>query len=206
MDQEPEIDLIARVRSGDQDAASELYGRYVSRLLRIVFRQIDSSSVAARLDPEDVVQSAVWSFVRRLREGEFKFDDEEDIWKLLTTVVLNKTRNQIERNLAARRSVNRESRVEDRDLEEQTLRRLQMQPSISDALAFRETLQQLFAKLDTTDATVLQMRLEGYSQQEIADELDLAARTIRRRLVGIRSVVAELLTDGDSNSGHCSDS
>jgi hypothetical protein len=48
--------LLARLRRGEVDAASELYRKYAERLTRVAQRQT-ATNLASRFDPEDVVQS-----------------------------------------------------------------------------------------------------------------------------------------------------
>ena len=49
--------LLARWREGDQQAATELVQRFTERLLALARGQL-SEKLAARVDPEDVVQAA----------------------------------------------------------------------------------------------------------------------------------------------------
>lgn len=199
-EEEPAIDLIKRWRQGDQRAADLLYGRYFEQMMRIIGAQIPAK-IRGRVAPEDVAQSVFRTVFRRLRRGEFQFQDDQDIWKLLVTVALNKTRSQTSKNLAARRDVNRETRIGDVPIDESLSQRLQSQPSISEVLAFRETLALLFARLANDEVEVIQLRLEGYTQEEIATRLQVTTRTVRRKLTTIRQAVGELLDARDGQPG-----
>lgn len=191
MSDELGIQLVERWRNGDEEAVNLLYQRYVERMVRIVCGQLKGTAIAARLDPEDVVQSAFFSVFRRMRGGEFQFQNDDELWKLLVTIALNKTRSQVTKNLAARRSINRETKGDCFAIDESIIRRVQMQPCISDVLAFRETLDNILKGLAKDDAQVVQLRLEGYTQEEIAEKLKITDRTVRRKLAAIREKVSQ---------------
>src|SRR5689334_988125 len=66
--------LLDRLRSGEGDAATEVYRRFVRRLVGLACRQFDSR-VRIRADCEGVVQSAFKSFFARCERGEFLLTD-----------------------------------------------------------------------------------------------------------------------------------
>ena len=55
------IELLDRVRQGDEQAATELFDRYVERLIRLAQSRL-SAKLRRRVDAEDVVQSVYRSF------------------------------------------------------------------------------------------------------------------------------------------------
>src|SRR5438093_212509 len=86
---------VERWRAGDEQAAAQLYHRYVERLVAVAKRRL-SAKLAARLDPEDIVQSVFRSFFGRAQEGRFVFQDSDDIWKLLVRITIHKTLKQVD--------------------------------------------------------------------------------------------------------------
>lgn len=193
------VELVERWRDGDEEAAGIIYSRYIQRMMRVVGGKIPDS-MRARVHPEDVVQSVFRTVFRRMQNGEFTFSDDDDLWKLLVTVALNKARKQTTKNLAARRSINRETQLSELTVDESLLQHLSGQPNISDVVAFRETLDGVLAQLDETGANIVQLRLEGFTQDEIAARLGITDRTVRRKLTTIRDIVLQWVTD-DSNPG-----
>jgi RNA polymerase sigma-70 factor, ECF subfamily len=61
-------DLLARWRSGDQQAAAELFRCYAGRLAALARSHL-SRKIGQRLDAEDVVQSVYRSFFADAREN-----------------------------------------------------------------------------------------------------------------------------------------
>ncbi len=191
-------ELIERWRDGDQDAASQLYQRYVERLSGIVSSQL-SDRLRARTDADDVLQSACRSFFRRVREGQFQFDEDEDVWKLLVTISLNKLRSQVRRHSAAKRDAAQEVTRRDNSLPDDFhLEKLANTPSPVEAFIFAEMIESVSEKLDARHAMLLELRMEGYSQMEIANQLQTSDRSIRRMLDSVRAVLSrELQSVGD---------
>jgi len=61
-------ELLERYEAGDPLAARQIYDRYAARLLGLARRML-AEKLAARVDPEDVVQSAYRSFFLHARTG-----------------------------------------------------------------------------------------------------------------------------------------
>src|SRR5207244_13422111 len=87
--------LLDQWRAGDERAAKELFDSYVERLMALARRRI-SQRLASRVDPEDIVQSVFRTFFGRVKAGEFHFEDQDDLCKLLVRITINKTMRQID--------------------------------------------------------------------------------------------------------------
>jgi len=99
--------LIARLRSGEDAAAREVFERFAGRLIGLArghFNQI----LARKVDPEDVVQSAFKSFFVRHREGKLEVGDSDGLWNLLTLITLRKCADRVEYFRADRRDAARD--------------------------------------------------------------------------------------------------
>ncbi len=73
MADEESIELLNRFRGGDDDAARELFDRYVHRLIGVARNRL-SVKLARRVDPEDIVQSAYRSFFRGADDGNYSLE------------------------------------------------------------------------------------------------------------------------------------
>ena len=98
--------LLRRLQSGQADAATLLYLRYADRLHALAAAQC-GADLAARVDPEDIVQSVFRTFFRRAAEGQYDVPEGEEIWKLLLVIALHKIRSAGDFHRAARRDVRR---------------------------------------------------------------------------------------------------
>jgi RNA polymerase sigma factor (sigma-70 family) len=186
MAEEASINLVARWRDGDQLAADQLFRRYAEQLIALARTRL-SAKVSKRVDAEDVVQSAYRSFFHGSRAGRYDIRRGGDLWQLLVVITLHKLQHQVRRNLAGKRSVNREQPFagENRLLGIQP-QRLAQAPSPVEALALAEELEQLMRRLDPLHRRMLELRLQGYTVDEIATDTQRCPGTIRRVLDRIK--------------------
>lgn len=188
-------ELIERWRQGDNHAATQLYQRYVEQLSGIVTAQL-ADRLRSRTDADDVLQSACRSFFRRVQDGQFEFDADDDVWKLLVTISLNKLRSQVRKHSAAKRDAAQEvPRGSDEIPDEFHLEKLTETPSPVEAFIFTEMIERVSSKLGADHAVLLQLRMEGHSQKEIATALQTSDRSIRRMLDEIKSALSAELED-----------
>jgi RNA polymerase sigma-70 factor (ECF subfamily) len=176
------INLVARWRDGDQLAANELFRRYAEQLIALARSRL-SGKFSQRVDPEDVVQSAYRSFFHGTRDGRYDIQRGGDLWQLLVVITLHKLQHQVRRNLAGKRSVNREQPLAG----ENGLLAIQThvqshEPSPVEALALADELEQLMRKLEPLHRRMLELRLQGYNVDEIATETQRCPGTVRRIL------------------------
>ena len=81
---------IGALKSGDQEAAQELWQRYWKRLVGLAAKKI-SGSQRQSADVEDIAQIAMKSFFLGAREGRFpQLHDRHDLWALLVHITANK--------------------------------------------------------------------------------------------------------------------
>jgi RNA polymerase sigma-70 factor, ECF subfamily len=182
-------DLADQFRAGNSAAAKELYDRYVDRLVALARRRI-SQSLASRVDPEDVVQSVFRTFFSRLKAGRFQLDEQDDLCKLLVRITVHKTLRQVAFQKAAKRDPAQELGQEDSS-QQGWLAVLAREPGPEDAVAFLDSLETFLAKLKPQDREILEMRVQGYSNQEIEEKLGVYDRKIRRVLERIRGLAEQ---------------
>src|SRR3954466_2773185 len=100
--------LMARLRSGEDAAAREVFERFAGRLVALSRGRL-SRLLARKVDPEDVVQSAFKSFFVRHRAGKLDVGDGDGLWNLLTLITLRKVADRAEYFQAERRDAAREA-------------------------------------------------------------------------------------------------
>lgn len=60
-------------------------------------------------------------------------------------------------------------------------------PTPEEAAAFQEMLEQLLLELDEEERSILELRLGGAEQEEVAASLGCSERTVRRLLAGLKA-------------------
>src|SRR6185503_554862 len=97
----------ARFINGEEDAAAELFDRYLHRLTALARSRL-SARLAARVDADDVVMSAYRSLFIGGRDGRFSLSHPGDLWRLLVEITLHKLCRQAAHHSAQKRSVHAE--------------------------------------------------------------------------------------------------
>jgi RNA polymerase sigma-70 factor (ECF subfamily) len=173
-------------RAGDEDAARQIVERYVDRLVALA-RQRLSPRLARRFDPEDVMQSVFRTFFDRARAGQFHVEGPDDLCKLLTRITIHKTFRQVAFHRAAKRNLDREASQGEDDLQ-RLLELLDREPSPEEANVFIDLLDDFLSQLRTQDRQILELRLQGHTNVEIADRLGISERQVRRLMERIRGL------------------
>jgi RNA polymerase sigma-70 factor (ECF subfamily) len=185
-------DLVARWRTGDQQAAAELFRRYAHRLIALARSRL-STKLAGRIDPEDVVQSAYRSFFAgAAHDGRFDLERGGDIWRLLVAITLHKLNDQLKRNTSQKRSVAQERGFGSED----SLVALQAhlrseEPSPIEAVALADEVERLMRGLEPAHRRMLELRLQGCNIFEIAAQVNSGERTVRRVLKRVKQLLEE---------------
>lgn len=183
-------ELLQRLGHGDEEAAGQLYHRYARRLLAFANARC-TGRLRQCVDAEDIVQSAFRSFFRKAAQGMYNVPDNQELWKLLMVVALNKIRDAVDFHQAAKRDV-RMARGGD-----QVLRLLTQQSEHGKAAdaVYRLVLQETVDALPPRSRQIVQLRIEGYEVAEIARCTSRALRSVERVLQEYRSTLRRLLED-----------
>lgn len=179
-------DLLRRVQADSESAAAAVFERYVERLTRLARSRL-AAELAARVDPEDIVQSAYRSFFVAARQGRFTVSESGDLWRLLVEVTLHKLYRQASRHKAARRSVRRDRASRDGSIWQRVAG---TEPTPEQAAIAAEELEALLKKLPPQGREVVALALQGHQQREIAAKLGVGDRTVRRWLKAARVALA----------------
>jgi RNA polymerase sigma-70 factor, ECF subfamily len=178
--------LLELWRQGDQNAARQIVDRYLDRLLHLARGRI-SQRLAGRVDAEDIVQSVFRTFFVRLKDGKFVFAEQDDLSKLLMRITLHKTLRQVAFHKAAKRDPNMETERGEHH-REQLLALLDHEPTPEATVAFVDQLDHFLNLLQPLEREILELRLQGFTNEEIAQRLNLYDRKIRRILERVRMV------------------
>jgi DNA-directed RNA polymerase specialized sigma24 family protein len=184
---------IADIKAGGAsvDAAQqELWGRYFDRLVALARARLVGAPRGAE-DEEDVALSALNSFFGGVERRRFPaLEDRDNLWSLLASITARKAINQRKRQMAAKRGGGMQLGTSQREV----VARL-----VDDALtpahiaAMSEQCRRLMQALnEPTLERIARSKLEGYANEEIAQQLGVALRTIERKLNRIRHIWTEM--------------
>ncbi|MCS6851863.1 MAG: sigma-70 family RNA polymerase sigma factor [Gemmataceae bacterium] len=189
--------LLESFQAGDPDAARRLFDGYVDRLLPLARRRL-SQRLASRVDAEDIVQSVFRTFFKRLKAGRFRIDDQDDLCKLLVRITVHKTLRQIAFHKAAKRDPSLEAGQGTGSVDH--LRHLlDQEPTPEAQVAFLDELESFLSQLRPQEREILELRMQGYSNEEIAQKLGIYDRKIRRVIERVRALAEQ---SGLGPAGH----
>lgn len=165
----------SRLQRGESDAVKKLFDDYSRRLVNLAGKNIHPA-LLKRFDGEDVVQSVFRTFFRRHEAGGFQIEHSQQLWQLLVTLTLCKTRSHARKHTADQRDAQADQAITD---DHQMLDR---EPAPEDALALWEEIDLVIDGLPPKTGEIIAMRLEGRNKSEIATSLGLSRQTIHRIL------------------------
>jgi RNA polymerase sigma-70 factor, ECF subfamily len=188
------VELMARLRAGDEAAAARIFHAFSRRLIALARNHLDTL-VRQKLDPEDVVQSVFKSFFARHGDGAYQLEDWNSLWSLLARITLRKCGHRIERFHAARRDIRRETAgrgPEDRSAA--TWEPLARDPTPSEAAVLVETVETLARELGERDRRILMLSLQGCPIPEVSAQVGCTERTVYRVLGYLKERLDEMRT------------
>jgi RNA polymerase sigma factor (sigma-70 family) len=184
---------VGGLKAGDPEAARQLWGRYFADLVRLARARLRDAPRAAA-DEEDAALSAFDSLCRGAELGRFpRLDDRADLRRVLVTITARKAADLVRSERRLKRGggqVRTEADLAAAALEAGGLAQAPAhQPSPELAALVADECRRLFDALpDASLRQVAQLRLEGYTDQEIAAKLNCGLSTVERRLRTVRSV------------------
>lgn len=189
--------LKERLRVGDQDAATEVFHRFASRLVGLARARLDGP-LRRKEDPEDVVQSVFKSFFLRNADGQYELHDWDSLWGLLARITANKCGHRIEHFHAARRDVKREAALPSgTDDSLASWQGLAREPSPEEAVCLTETLEEVMRGFDAREREIFTLSLQGKTPLEISSEIGRTERTVYRLLNRIRERLERLRNEAE---------
>jgi RNA polymerase sigma-70 factor (ECF subfamily) len=177
--------LLRRVRAGEQDAATALYLRYADHLRALAAAQ-SAPALAARVDPDDIVQSVFRTFFRRVGANQYDVPDGDDLWRLFLVIALHKIRNAAIRHRAAKRDVRQTVH-----LGAHAHRAATADPTGLTVLHL--VIDDALAGLPETARRIVELRIDGHEVADIAARVGRSKRSVERVLQQFRAALKGLL-------------
>jgi DNA-directed RNA polymerase specialized sigma24 family protein len=187
--------LLEGLRAGDDAALLSLWDRYCERLLRLARHKLRNTGRRVA-DEEDVALSAFHSLCRGAQRGRFPaLADRDGLWGLLVFITAQKAADCIAYDRRQKRGggkVRGESALDGGPAGSRKGgfdRILSQAPGPTTLNVWAEEYERLLDRLgDETLRQVAELRVCGYTVEEIAERLGLARRTVHRKIDLIRKV------------------
>jgi RNA polymerase sigma-70 factor (ECF subfamily) len=171
-------DLLARVRSGDQEAAADLIRQLEPELRRAVRVRMSDPRLRRVVDSVDICQSVLANFFVRVRLGEFDLGRPEQLLHLLLVMARNKLQDRVRRQQAQKRDQRRREAQAEVDLDALAGRA----PQPGSIVAWRDLLDTVRQHLTDEERQLADHRALGLDWPEIAARVGGQPGTLRKKL------------------------
>jgi RNA polymerase sigma-70 factor (ECF subfamily) len=189
-------DLMARLRSGDDDAATQVFQRFADQLIALAQKRL-SPKMRRKVDAEDVLQSVFRSFFARQAAGQMgPLANWDNLWGMLMVITLRKCGRRIDYFHSACRDIDRETpnqKPADRSGEDwQTSGN---EPTPAEAAQLTDMVEHLLNHFDGKHRDIVALSLQGCTAPEISSQLACTERMVYRVLERVKEWVARQQDD-----------
>jgi len=183
---------IDKLKAGDRAAAQQLWERYFQQLLRLARKHLRRKRPRGA-DEEDVALSAFDSFCRGAEEGRFpRLDDRVNLWRLLVVITARKASHLLRdegRQKRGGKGLPQPGPTGFMDADACLEQLMSREPAPELAAQVAEEYRRILDKLgDRTLQALVCWKMQGYTNEEIAQKLDCTTRSVYRKLCIIRDL------------------
>jgi RNA polymerase sigma factor (sigma-70 family) len=183
------IELLERVRKGDQEAAAALVRDYEPAIRRAIRFRLTQARLRTGVESLDICQSVLGSFFVRAASGQYDLKEPADLLKLLTAMARNKLKHWQRKQRAQRRDPRRVQTAHSGDF---TAR----DGTPSRQVAARELLHETYRRLTPDERQLAEWRSQGLEWDDIAVRLSARPEALRKKLArALDRVAVELGID-----------
>ncbi len=171
--------LMYAVQAGQSTAVGGLLGNYFERLVRLARRRLESVPGMSNYD-EDVALRSFHSVCQRMRDPArpLELSGRDELWRLLATRTISRAIDLIRRHKPG-------ETPGDYDVEQL----LNREPTPEEAAEMADECRHLLDKLREPELRRIALwKVEGHTNEQIADWLDCVPRTIERKVSRIRQL------------------
>jgi hypothetical protein len=187
------------LKQGDETAAALLFDRFFRRLAGLARVKLLPLRRQAAADHEDVARSAFNDFCLAVRGERYPdLHGSDDLWRVLAAFVAHKAETLLDRDTAQKRgggAVRGESVFEPAPGQSGESRGLDQCAARGDDPAllaeFEDLLDRFKGRLDEQLREIAGLKLDGHSNEEIAQAVNISVAGVGRKLKVIRAVLVE---------------
>ena len=191
-----DVALFSGLRKGDARSVGEFCERYGPLIERLAERRL-SAPLKRRIGPEDVAQSVCRTFVRRAEQGEFELPDGGGLWGLLCAIALTKINEQARFHLRQKRSLRDERHLDSVNAagERKLPEAAGSQPTPDETAEVADVFDKLVSAFDEEERRIIELKLQDFTSNEIAERLQCSERTIRRFMKRVQERLSQMLEE-----------
>lgn len=179
--------MLAKLKEGDELAAHEIWNRFFDRVRGLAKKKLGNLP-QRNADDEDIALSAINALYQGAKDGRFKkLEDRDDLWQILCMITSRKVASAWRKKSAVQEVG--ESILATPGNGEQMLGIQHIASGKPDA-AYLDSLSrtscEMLEGLDERQQNVAMLKLQGHTNQEIADNIGRSIKSVERYLKSIR--------------------
>jgi DNA-directed RNA polymerase specialized sigma24 family protein len=187
---------ISALTAGDPEAAQRLWERYFDRLVRLAGARLKNLPRRV-MDEEDVALSAFDSFCRGAQRGRFpQLRDRHNLWPLLVVITTRKAADLVQHQCSQKQGggkVRGESVLLGAQAADASVAGIEAvlgrEPTPAFACQVAEQYQRLLESLgEERLRQIAVLKMENYTNEEVAARVNCCVRTVERKLHRIRAI------------------
>lgn len=191
------LQVVDGLISGDRAALAELYRRFVDQLVDRADRRIPDRH-RGRILAESVVHSVMESLMDlapadRDRLARYRITNWGQLYGLLARMTLCKCVNRVRKFEATRRAADAAGALDPAVV-------VSRGPSPEDEQTYAELLGKLFDPLQPSELEVLDLRMAGFTHEEIADQTRLTVTTVKAVVRRLQRRLQRVLAEDESEN------
>ena len=172
--------LFARAKGGDQAAWEELFHTCYPKIIEAVRRRLNQP-LRSLYDSTDFASHAINTLAANVNRLDFPTIDS--LLAFLTRVAEQKVLDEYRRMNSKKRDMKRvRTIVSERHTGESEIPIASDDPTPSQMAQARETHERLLAQQDAEKQTIINLRSEGFTNEEVADQMGWHVRKVQRFL------------------------
>ena len=191
---------IHEIKAGNPQVAQAIWERYFTQLVGVARKRLEGTP--RRLaDEEDVALSVFDSFCRAAAKGRFpSLADRDSLWRLLVRMAARKAVDQRRHETRQRRGGGKvvdENALAANGYDDNALAQvIGNAPTPEFAAIVTERFHILLDSLKDDDLRKIALgKMEGYTNEELAEQIGCSLRTIERRMMLIREICRQEFLD-----------
>jgi RNA polymerase sigma-70 factor (ECF subfamily) len=189
------LELIGRVRAGDQEGAAELVRRYAPAVRRVIRMQLRDRRLRRILDTMDVCQSVLASFFIRAAAGQYDLNQPDQLLRLLVVMARNKLASRARHSYVLRREKLPAQGFDNPASWAAT------EPGPGEHAAGRDLLQEVLKRLTAEERQLADRRARFQEWSQIAAEVGGTPDALRKKLSRALDRVSRQLGLDELNHG-----
>jgi RNA polymerase sigma factor (sigma-70 family) len=178
-------DLLRQARAGSDQAAREIVSRYGPFILKVVRMRLDKR-LRSKFDSTDFVQS-VWASFFAIPPQQYQFGESEDLIAFLEQLARNKVIEEVRLRLHGKKyDAGREVLMDNPNLVKESDVTGRASPTPSQMAIVKEEWQRALEGQASPHQSIMESFRGGLSPKQIAEELGISERTVRRVIRRLR--------------------